>query len=607
MQTSTETLLARSRTVLSAGARRFSRYLPILDWGKQYNREMATSDLVAAVIVTIMLIPQSLAYALLAGLPPQVGLYASVLPLVGYGIFGTSRALAVGPVAVISLMTAVATAKVVQSGVTDAWTAAILLAFLSGLILTLMGFLRLGFMASFLSHPVISGFITASGIIIAASQLGGVLGISTSGQTMPQIIASAWNSKDPVNLPTALIGFGVLAFLFSCRRWLKSSLIKLGLNTKFADFIAKAAPVAAVFTTIWLAWSFDLPAAGVKIVGDIPAGLPPLTFPSLDPVLVRELLLPALLISVVGFVESVSVAQTLAAKRRQRIVPDQELIGLGASNIAASLTGGYPVTGGFARSVVNFDAGAVSPAAGMFTAVGIAVATLLLTPVLHFLPKATLAATIIIAVLTLVDLGAIRRTWNYSRADAAAMLATIGITLFEGVEAGILAGVAFSIFAHLYRSSRPHFAIVGQVPGTEHFRNIKRHKVVTTPEILSLRIDESLYFANARFLEDVVLAKVAGEPRIKHVVLMCPSVSDIDSSALESLEAINHRLKDGGITFHLSEVKGPVMDRLSRIDFLTQLTGRVFLTQYDAWAALAPELARKTLASQRGAAGAIKS
>ncbi len=606
MQTSKETLTARARDFAVAGARRFSRYLPILEWGRQYNREMATSDLVAAIIVTIMLIPQSLAYALLAGLPPQVGLYASVLPLVGYGLFGTSRALAVGPVAVISLMSAVATAQIVSSGATDAWTAAILLAFLSGLMLTVMGLLRLGFMASFLSHPVISGFITASGIIIAASQLGGVLGISTSGQTLPQIIVSAWNSKDPVNWPTALIGFGVLAFLYSCRRWLKPGLVQVGLNARLADFIAKAAPVAAVFATIWLAWALDLPSAGVKIVGDIPAGLPPLTFPSLEPLLLRELLLPALLISVVGFVESVSVAQTLAAKRRQRIVPDQELIGLGVANIAASFSGGYPVTGGFARSVVNFDAGAVTPAAGMFTAVGIAIATLLLTPALHFLPKATLAATIIIAVLTLVDLGAIRRTWNYSRSDGLAMLATIGITLFEGVETGILAGVAFSIFAHLYRSSQPHFAVVGQVPGTEHFRNIKRHQVVTTPEILSLRIDESLYFANARFLEDVVLANVAAEPRIRHVVLMCPSVSNIDSSALESLEAINLRLKDAGVKFHLSEVKGPVMDRLGRIDFLTHLTGEVFLTQYDALAALAPDLARETLSSKRGVSGAVK-
>lgn len=572
---------------------------PIVQWGRTYNREMALSDGMAAIIVTIMLIPQSLAYALLAGLPPQAGLYASVLPLFAYGIFGSSRTLAVGPVAVLSLMSAAASAEAVRRGIADAWTASILLAFLSGLMLTVMGILRLGFLAAFLSHPVVSGFITASGVLIAAGQIGGISGISSAGQTLPGIVGSMVSSIDTFNWPTLAIGIGALAFMFSCRRWLKAALVSAGAGPRLADFAAKAAPVASVIATIALAQTLDLAAAGVAIVGAIPAGLPPLTFPDLSPSLVGELALPALLISVVGFVESVSVAQTLAAKRRQRIVPDQELIGLGVSNIAASFSGGFPVTGGFARSVVNFDAGAVTPAAGMWTAICIALASLFLTPVLYFLPKATLSATIMMAVLTLVDFGAVRRTWAFSRTDATAMLATIAITLFAGVESGILAGVGFSVFAHLYRTSRPHFAIVGQVPGSEHFRNIKRHKVVTTPEILSLRIDESLYFANARFLEDVLAAQVAAEPRIRHVVLVCPSVSDIDSSGLESLEAINRRLKDGGILFHLAEVKGPVSDRLNRTDFLGHLTGRVFLNPYEAMLSLAPQLARDTLASPR--------
>ena len=257
------------------------------------------------------------------------------------------------------------------------------------------------------------------------------------------------------------------------------------------------------------AWALDLPEQAVKVVGQIPRGLPPLTLPTLDVAMWQQLGTAAVLISLVGFVESISVAQTLAAKRRQRIVPDQELIGLGAANIAASLTGGYPVTGGFARSVVNFEAGAETPAAGIFTAIGILIATLVLTPLIYYLPQATLAGTIIVAVLSLVDIGALKRTWDYSRVDFAAMAATIAVVLLSGVERGIATGIVLSLALHLWRTSKPHFAIVGQVPGTEHFRNVKRHKVSTSDKVVTVRVDESLYFPNARFLEDTLVAIAA--------------------------------------------------------------------------------------------------
>jgi len=575
------------------------RYLPILDWGARYDRDTATSDLVAAVIVTIMLIPQSLAYAMLAGLPPEVGLYASIAPLILYAVFGTSRALAVGPVAVVSLMTAAAVGQVAAQGTPEYWGAAIALALMSGLMLTAMGLLRLGFMANFLSHPVISGFITASGIIIAASQLKHILGVKAGGHNLAEVLASLAQTIGDANPITAVIGVSVAAFLFWARKRLKPLLIAKGLRPRLADVIAKAGPVMAVAASTLAVWGLGLHERGVAIVGAIPSGLPPLALPSLDPALWSSLAVSALLISVVGFVESVSVAQTLAAKRRQRIVPDQELIGLGAANIGAAFTGGFPVTGGFARSVVNFDAGAETPAAGAFTAVGILLAALLLTPLLYFLPVATLAATIIVAVLSLVDLGALRRTWAYSRPDFAAQLATIALTLGFGVEAGILAGVGLSIFLHLYTSSRPHVAVLGLVPGSEHFRNIRRHDVVTAPHVLMMRIDESLYFANARFLEDHVADAVAADPALRHVVLMCSAVNEIDASALESLEAIDQRLKAAGLRLHLSEVKGPVMDRLKRTDFLDHLSGDVFLTQYDAFHALAPAIADAARRAER--------
>jgi sulfate permease, SulP family len=378
------------------------------------------------------------------------------------------------------------------------------------------------------------------------------------------------------------MGVATTAFLFWVRKGLKPLLTQLGLRQRPAELLAKTGPIFALVSTGMIAWLFDLGAKGVKLVGAVPQGLPGLSLPEFSTSLVQSLALPAFLISVVGFVESVSVGQTLAAKRRQRIEPDQELIGLGVSNLAASVSGGFPVTGGFSRSVVNFDAGAETPAAGAYTAIGLAVATLFLTPLLAYLPQATLAATIIVAVLSLVDLSILKRTWTYAASDFAAVMATILLTLGVGVEAGIVAGVALSILLHLYKTSRPHIAILGRVPGTEHFRNIKRHDVQTDDTLLSMRVDESLYFANARYLEDQINARIAGQPLTKNLVLVCPAINDIDLSALESLESINARLKDAGVTFHLSEVKGPVMDKLKRSGFLPHLTGKVFLSHHQA-------------------------
>ncbi len=563
-----------------------ARYVPILDWGRRYDKSAFSNDMIAAVIVTIMLIPQSLAYAMLAGLPPEAGLYASILPILLYAVFGTSRALAVGPVAVVSLMTAAAIGQIAEQGTIGYAAAALSLALLSGLMLLAMGIFRLGFVANFLSHPVIAGFITASGILIAVSQLKHILGVSASGHTLPHIIGSLWSHLGEVNLTTLVIGVAAIAFLFWVRLGMKDALLKLGLSDGLAGVLTKAGPVAAVAVTTLVVALFGLDESGVAIVGSVPQSLPPLTMPDLSPALLQQLLLPAALITIIGFVESISVAQTLAAKKRQRIDPDQELIGLGAANVGAAFTGGYPVTGGFARSVVNYDAGAETPAAGAFTAIGLGIAALALTPLIYFLPTATLAATIIVAVLGLVDLSILKHAWDYNRADFAAVLATILLTLGFGVEAGVSAGVIISIAMHLFRTSRPHVAEVGLVPGTQHFRNILRHRVETDPAILTLRIDEALWFANARFLEDQILDRLTEDCALKHVVLMCSAVNEIDLSALETLESLNTRLDELDIKLHLSEVKGPVMDRLERAHLLTDLTGNVYLAQYDAWADL---------------------
>ncbi len=566
--------------------KRIIHYFPVFEWGKHYSKQTLSNDLIAAVIVTIMLIPQSLAYALLAGLPPEAGLYASIAPIILYALFGSSSALAVGPVAVVSLLTASSIAGVAEVGTAGYAIAALTLAFLSGVILLAMGLLRLGFLANFLSHPVIAGFITASGLLIATSQLKHILGVDASGHTLPAILNDLVSHVAQVNLITLCIGVASVFFLFWARVHLKKCLQALSLRPLLTDILTKAGPVFAVVSTTLLVWVFDLEQYEVSVVGEVPQSLPPFTMPNLSTELINALWVPAILISVVGFVESVSIAQTLAAKKRQKINPNQELIGLGAANLGAAFSGGYPVTGGFARSVVNFDAGAETPAAGIFTAIGLAIAALALTPLIYYLPTATLAATIIVAVLSLVDLSILKRTWAYSRSDFTAVLSTIVLTLGFGVEVGISAGVFLSIALHLYKTSQPHVAELGLVPGTQHFRNILRHKVEVNPNLLILRIDESLYFVNARFLEELIQNRVVANEKTQHILINCAAINEIDFSALESLEEINRRLRDLDIGLHLCEVKGPVMDKLDHHRFLEELNGNVYLSNYQAWESL---------------------
>ena len=568
---------------------RLSRFLPASSWLANYTRDQFANDSVAAIVVTIMLIPQSLAYALLAGLPAEMGLYASILPLIAYAIFGSSRTLSVGPVAVASLMTASAVGSVTAKGAIDYATAATTLALLGGLILILLGLFKFGFVANFLSHPVVSGFITASGIVIAVGQLGALTGISLQGDTLPHLLQGLVGQRGNMHGLAALVGIGAIGFLLFARYRLAGLLTAAGLADRAVNLTVRAAPVIIMLVVIPISATQNFAGKGVPVVGTVPIGLPAFSAPAVSWPLIKELFVPALLIALIGFVESVSVGRTLGAKKRQRIDANQELIGLGAANTAAALSGGFPVTGGFSRSVVNFDAGAETQMASILTALGIALAALFLTPMLFFLPKAVLAATIIVAVLNLLDWQVLRQAKRFSSADFSAVVLTILVTLAAGVELGVLTGVAVSVGLHLYQTSTPHFAVVGQVPDTEHYRNVKRHDVITYPHILSIRVDESLYFANASYLEEIVFDEVGRQPDLMHVILMCPAVNRIDLSALEALQEINTRLAERGITLHLTEVKGPVMDALSRTDFIAKLTGEVFLSQHEAELQLATD------------------
>lgn len=560
-----------------------AQYIPALQWLKGYNRDQLIPDLIAAVIVTVLLIPQSLAYALLAGVPPEVGLYASILPLVAYALFGTSRTLSVGPVAIISLMTATSLGSVASEGSADYLTAATTLALLSGLFLVAMGFLKLGFITNFLSQAVISGFISASGVIIALSQLKHILGVRAQGDTLTELLPALLGNLSAIHFPTLVIGIFVLGFLYLARVQAAGWLRELGLNARTAAVLAKTAPIFGVLISI--AWVFlaDMGDKGVALTGDIPAGLPAIALSLPDWELIKQLAMPAFLISLIGYVESVSVGKTLASKRREKIDPDQELLGLGAANLASAVSGGFPVTGGFSRSVVNFDAGAATQMASIFAAIGIALASIFFTPVLYYLPQAALAATIIIAVLSLIDITILKRTWRYDKSDFLAVSTTIIVTLFWGVEAGVACGVVLSIALHMYRTSKPHIAEVGLIEGTQHFRNVRRYQVVTVPQILTLRPDESLFFANASYLEDLVRRLVYERDEIAHVILLCSAVNEIDYSALEMLKSLDQELSDQGIKLHLSEVKGPVMDKLKMIGLPERLSGNIYISQFEAF------------------------
>ena len=565
---------------------KLSRFVPLLGQISTYDRAKFSSDLIAATVVTIMLIPQSLAYAMLAGLPAELGLYASIFPLLAYALFGSCKTLAVGPVAIASLMTASALGKVTALGIIGYIEGAMLLALLSGIFLLLLGIFRLGFISNFLSHPVVAGFITASGLVIALSQLKHILGIKAEGHSFIEIAYSTITNASQFNLYTVAIGVCSVIFLFWARKGAAKLLTQLGFNESLAFSLSKAAPVVGVAVTTLIVSGFGLDKEGVAIVGTIPTGMPSLVLPSFSWAAVEALFIPAVLISIIGYVESVSVGRTLSAKKRERIDGNQELIALGAANIASGMSGAFPVTGGFSRSVVNYDAGAETQFAAIFTAVGLSLAALFLTPLLHYLPIAMLAATIIVAVLSLVDFSIFKRSWSFSKSDFSAVLITVVLTLLMGVEIGVASGIIASILLLLHHTSKPHIAEVGLLPDSEHFRNILHFDVECHPSVLSLRIDESLLFSNVSYLEEYISDLLIKRPEAKAVIFDCAAINTIDLSAVEMLETLNHRLAEQGISLHLSEVKIPVQRLLKRSGLLEELSGELHLSQYNAYQSL---------------------
>lgn len=550
---------------------RLRAYLPFLSWLPHYQSKDLIGDLIAGLIVAIMIVPQGMAYSVLIGIPPEMGLCASILPLIVYGLLGTSRTLSVGPVVIVSLLILDGIAPLAEAGHPARAQLAMTLALLVGLFQLAMGLIRLGFLVNFLSHPVLIGFTSAAAVKIGFSQLDTLLGISTPHfeHLYEEVLYLGRHIFDG-NWATFGVGLVCLTTLLYFKDYLADHLKQLGLTETIINPLTKLGSLMAALIGSLLVWGLALDEAGVKTVGDVPSGLPPLTLPSFDFQIWQALVPTAFAIAFVGYVESISVAKSLASKRRQKVEADQELIALGAANLGATFTGGFPVTGALSRSIVNFSSGANSGLASMITALLVLLTLLFLTPLFYYLPLTVLAAIILVSAVSLIDLTAVRYVWAYSKADSISLFVTFGAILIAGIETGILYGVGTAIALFIWHTSQPYIAELGRIVGTELYRNILRpgpEPMTTYPEVLAVRVDESLYFANTKYLEDTVLKLVVERPEIKHFILVGVAINFIDSSALETLESLRDQLRDGGVEFHLAAIKAPVMFRLDSIGF----------------------------------------
>lgn len=553
---------------------------PVTDWGRRYSATDFRADTIAGLVVLFITIPQVIAYAFLAGMPAEAGLYACLMSLVGYAAFGSSRSLAVGPTAIVAMMTLEAASHYHLPGETGYTEVVVQLSVVTGLVLISLRVINFGSVISFLSHAVVTGFITAAAILIISNQFPLMIGLPSANDTsMLGVYRYLFASVSGYNLTVVTISLGAVLLLVFCRVWLGGLLLRLGLRDSLADSLVKSAPMYAVVLGILLIGLIPADMAGrVAVVGDVPGSLPHVSvvFMSLERML--QLLPSAFLIAMVVFMESTSIGTAIASKSRDKINPNQELVGLGAANLGSSIVGGFPVAGSFARSIVNFSSGAVSQVASLVTASLVLVTLVLFASAFHDLPKGVLSAIIVVSAWQLIDPSAIRKIFEFNRTDAVTFSTTFLAVLAFGVETGVLTGIAISFLLLIRKSSKPHIAVVGRVGDSEHFRNVNRFDVTTSPRVLAVRVDESFYFVNTRHIENFILAQIADSREIEHVLVICTAANFIDTSGLEMLEELSENLQEVGVTLHLAEVKSPVMDKLRETGFYKNMAGQVFFT-----------------------------
>ena len=565
---------------MSAFKHRVLPYLPAWHWLKDYNADKFKSDLMAALIVIAMLVPQGMAYAMLAGLPPIMGLYASMIPMIMYALVGSSTTLSIGPVAIISMMTFATLNPLFEAGSPVYIEAAMLLALMVGIISLLLGLLRFGFLIQLISHPVIKSFIIASALLIALGQFKFLVDVPLNGNNILDFAKSLWEYGAYSHMTSFIFGLASILFLIYIPKILNTQSVQSRMGS--TNFLIKAVPLILVVISIAFTVFWGLKDFGIKTVGEIPSGFPPIRLPHWNLDLVLMLLPGAAMIAMISFVESLSIAQATALQQRSNLNSNQELIALGLANISAGLTTAFPVTGSLSRTVVNADAGAKTPLAGVISSLLIILVTLYFTGFFKDLPLVILAATIIVSIWKLVDFKPFFDTWRYSKADGIAMWVTFFGVIFIDISTGLIIGIVSTFILMLWRISRPHMAVIGLVEGTQHFRNIQRHHVKTSPALMSIRIDESLTFLNTNSLKGFLINQMSQSPQLQHVIINCSSISSIDFSALEMLEDMNSELNKLNIRLHFSEVKGPVMDKLQHSKLLKHLSGQIYLTHYQA-------------------------
>jgi SulP family sulfate permease len=527
------------------------RFTPYLEWiGDLKNPAILKADLLAGLTVALVLIPQSMAYADLAGLPAYAGLYASFLPAIVAAIFGSSRQLATGPVAVVSLMTA---STLGSLGITDTTTFVMyagMLALMVGLFQLSLGLLRLGILVDFLSHPVVVGFTNAAAIIIASSQVSKLFGVSV--EKGEHHYETMWNlilSLGETHMPTLIMAAFALFLLIFIKR----------LNPKLPGVL-----IAVVITTL-LSWALNFEDMGGAVVGVVPEGLPAFTIPTIDFVHFKDLLLAAVIIALLGFVEAISVAKAIASETRQRLSANQELVGQGLANVSSGFFGGYPISGSFSRSAVNFSSGGKTGFSSIVTGLLVAITLLFLTPLLHHLPQPTLAAVIVMAVVNLVKFEPIKHAWKVEPHDGIVAIVVFVVTLFFAphLEMGIMVGVLLSLVLFLYRTMSPKFVEVARhEDGT--LRNAEVFNLKTSDNLSIYRFDGDLYFANAGYLEGKVLNSIAAKPNTKVIILDLESVDQIDATGEETLSRILERLSAADIEFYVARGRQPVLAAFKR-------------------------------------------
>lgn len=549
-------------------------------FSRLFTPQTIKADAIAGVTVLFITLPQVIAYAFLAGMPAQAGLYAALVALCLYAFMGTSKVLVVGPTAIVAMMTLQITSPFAEIGSTQYIASCTTLALLTGGVLCFLRAIRFGYIINLLSHAVVAGFITAAAVLIIGHQFPTALGLQGLKEMnlTGQMIYLAGQLTD-INTVALAISLGSLVFLVLCKFFLSRWLVQAGIKPANAEIVTKSAPMLVVLLTIFLSLSFQFKDQfGVEVVGTIPSGMPELSLliPSLDEAI--QLLPGAFLIALIIFLESTSIGSVMASKQRQRIEPNQELLALGIANLGVAAVSGFPVAGSFARTAVNFASGAVSQLACVITAFFLGITLLWFADWFFALPTAVLSAIVIISAAQLIDIARIRELVRYSFSDAITFAGTFVMVIALGVEAGIVCGVILSIMFLLRRNSRPHIAEVGRLSGTEHFRNIHRFEVETFSNLLLLRVDESLIFANARYVESFVYDQLAGRAAVTDVVLICTATNFIDVTGLLMLDDLNQNLSDTHITMHLAEIKGPVMAQLENTSFMKDLTGELFLT-----------------------------